>query len=329
MSALVTGGNGFLGSHLVEALLARGYDVHCLVRRTSDLRWLRGMPRPKRAGLVYGDVTCESGLRDAVAGKEYVYHAAGVIKARSEWAFDRVNFGGTAKLLRACWKHNAGLKKFVLISSQSAGGPSRERRAVNEEDEPRPVSRYGRSKLRAEEEAKKYMGRLPVTVVRPPVIFGPRDRGMYPFFRMLKKGIVVLVRGERRANFLYVKDAVEGIVLAAEKEKAAGETYYIAGESGYTWREFAETAAQVMRRRVVVVSVPGMAVRALGAANSVGTALTGRARMLDWQKAHEILQPYWLCDISKAKRELGYRPRYSLEEGLAETIEWYRREGWI
>jgi len=325
MIALVTGSNGFLGSHLVEGLLARGYEVHCLVRRTSDLTWLRGLP----ARLVYGDVTSQESLRRAVAGKEYVYHAAGLVKARSQWAFDRVNFSGTAKLLWACRICGVQLKRFVLISSQSAGGPSPDSTPVTEEDSPRPVSLYGKSKLRAEEEASKYAGRLPVTIVRPPAIFGPRDREMYPFFKMLNKGIVVLVRGERCASFAYVKDVVAGTVLAGESEKAVGQIYYISGERDCTWREFAETAARVMGKRPVTVSVPEAAVRVLGGMNSLAAALTGRARMLDWQKAREILQPCWLCDTSKAKRDLGYRARYSLEDALAETIRWYEVEGWI
>jgi len=324
-TALVTGSNGFLGSHLVEGLVARGYEVHCLVRRTSDLRWLKGLP----VRLVYGDVTSESSLREAVAGKEYLFHAAGLVKATSQRAFDRVNFGGTAKLLTACSRYDPELSKFVLISSQSAAGPSLNGSPVRECNQPRPVSRYGKSKLKAEKEVRKYAGRLPVAIVRPPAIFGPRDRGIYPFFKMLKKGVAVLVRGERYANFVYVKDVVAGVILAAESESAVGQTYHIGAEQGYGWREFAETAARVMGKRALIISVPEAAVRALGGVNSLSAALTGRARMLDREKANEILQRYWLCDISKAKSELGYSPRYSLEEGLAETIEWYESEGWM
>lgn len=324
-TALVTGSNGFLGSHLVEGLLARGYEVHCLVRRTSDLRWLKGLP----VRLVYGDVTSEGSLREAVAGKGYLFHAAGLVKATSQRAFDRVNSGGTAKLLAACWRYDPELRKFVLISSQSAAGPSLNGRPVDERDRAKPVSRYGRSKLKAEKEVRKYAGRFPVTIVRPSAIFGPRDRGMYPFFKMLKKRVVVLVRGERYANFAYVKDVVAGVILAAESESAVMQTYHIGAERGYGWREFAETAARVMGKRALIISVPEAAVRALGGVNSLSAALTGRARMLDSQKAHEILQRYWLCDISKAKSELGYSLRYSLEEGLAETIGWYESKGWI
>jgi nucleoside-diphosphate-sugar epimerase len=325
MIALVTGSNGFLGSHLVEGLLARGYEVHCLVRRTSDLRWLRNLP----VRLVYGDVTSESSLREAVSNKDYVYHAAGLVRAISQRAFDRVNFHGTAKLLRACCRHNAKLKRFVLISSQSAGGPASDRTPVTEEDEARPVSLYGKSKLKAEREAARYMGRLPVTIIRPPAIFGPRDRGMYPAFKMVQKGIVVLPRGERYASLVYVKDVVAGTILAAEKDRAVGQTYYIAGERGYTWRQFAVIAGRVMGRRPRVVSVPEGAVRALGALNSLASVVTRRPKMLDWQKANEVLHPYWLCDISKARRELGYAPAHSLKDGLAETVEWYRSEGWL
>ena len=325
MEALVTGSNGFLGSHLVEGLIARGYEVHCLVRRTSNLRWLKGLPLQ----LIYGDVTSQGSLPEAVTQKDYVYHVAGALKGRSQWAFDRVNFYGTANLLRACWRHNRGVRRFVLISSQSAGGPSRKGQPAAENDAPRPVSRYGRSKLKAEQVARKYTERLPLTIVRPPAIFGPRDRGMHPFFKMLKKGLVVVVAGERYANFAYVKDVVAGTILAGEKEAGKGQTYYIAAERGCPWREFAEVAARVIGRRVVMMLVPPMVVRAVGGFNSLAAALTGKTQMLDWCKAHEILQPYWLCDISKAKKELGYRPAYSLQQALAETIEWYEKEGCI
>ncbi len=325
MNALVTGSNGFLGSHLVEGLLAKGYDVHCLVRRTSDLRWLTGLP----VRFVYGDVTLPESLREAVAGKDYVYHAAGILKGRSQWAFDRVNLHGTANLLKACWEYSRSLGRFVLISSQSAGGPSRNKIPATETSEPRPVSRYGRSKLKAEQEARRYLRRLPITIVRPPAIFGPRDSGMYPFFKLLKQGVVALVSGKRCANLVYVRDVVSGAILAGEKEAAVGQTYYVAAERGCAWREFAEAAARAMGVRPLVVSVPAAAVKAIGGWNTLTGALTGRARMLDWQKANEILQPYWLCDISKAKRELGYRPKYSLEDGLRETSNWYVKEGWI
>jgi len=325
MIALVTGSNGFLGSHLVEGLLAKGYDVFCLVRRTSDLKWLRGLP----VRFVYGDVTSPESLRHAVAGKEYVFHAAGVVKGTSQWAFDRVNFHGTANLLMACWKCDPGLRRFVLISSLSAGGPSENRRPLVEVDPAKPVSRYGASKLKGEQEARKFMTRLPVTIVRPPVIFGPRDHGMQPFFKMLKKGIVVLLAGERLTNFVYVKDVVAGTILAAERERAIGQTYYVGAKRAYAWREFVEAAAGVMGVHPLVISVPSAGARLLGAVNTLAGALTGRARFLDWQKAREMVQSYWLCDISKAERELGYSPSYSLAEALGETIEWYENQGWI
>lgn len=325
---LVTGGTGFLGSHLVEELVRRGDEVCCLVRRTSNLQWLEALP----VQLVYGDVTSKESLREAVSGKDTIYHAAGAIQAKSEWAFDRANHVGTVNLLRACSKYNAGVKRFVLVSSLSVGGPSGRKKPVCEKSPPRPVSLYGKSKWRAETAAKHFIGQFPVTIVRPPAIFGPRDRGMYPFFKAVRKGFLVRIAGEREANFVYVKDVVAGIILAAEAEAAAGQTYYIAGERATTWREFAKTAARVAGpspRRVREVVVPAAMVRALGAFNSIAASLTGKARMLDWQKSREIVQPHWLCDISRAKRELGYQPAYSLEQGLAETIRWYEENGWL
>ena len=328
LKILVTGATGFLGSHLVEELLRRGHEVHCLVRRTSNLQWLEALP----VRLVYGDVTSKESLRDAVCGKDTIYHAAGDIRGKSAWAFDRANHFGTVNLLQACWRYNAGVRRVVLISSLSVGGPSGRGKPVREEDSPRPVSLYGKSKWKAEEAAKRFIGRFPVTIVRPPVIFGPRDRGMYPFFKALKKGIVVRIAGERKASFVYVKDVVAGTILAAETQAAAGRTYYIASERGTAWREFAQTAARAAGPAIGTVReivVPVGMVRAVGAFNSVAAALTGKARMLDWQKSREIVQPYWVCDISRAKRELGYQPAYSLEAGLAETIQWYEEKGWL
>ncbi len=322
---LVTGSNGFLGSHLVEELVRRGHDVFCLVRHTSNLRWLN----TRCVRLIYGDVTSQYSLREAVAGKDHIYHVAGLVKASSQWAFDRVNVRGTANLLEACSKHNPAVGKFVFISSQSAGGPSRMGRPATEDDPAIPVSRYGKSKLKAETAARLYMERFPVTIIRPPAIFGPRDYGMLPFFKMLTKGLVILVAGDRYANFAYVKDIVTGTILAGEKEEAAGQTYYLAGQRPHSWREFAEAAAGAIGKRVAVISVPPAAVRAVGGFNTLIGAITGNAMMLDWYKAHEILQPYWVCNTTKARRELGYRPAYSLDQALPETIAWYESQGWI
>jgi len=325
MKVLVTGANGFVGSHLVSGLIDKGHRVRGLVRRTSDLRWLESLD----VELVYGEVTVPATLPEAVRDVEVVYHAAGVTRARRPEVYHRVNCQGTVNLLEACREHAPGLNKFVLISSQAAAGPGEKGRPSRENDPCRPVSEYGRSKLLAEQAAAEYMDRLPIAIVRPPAVYGPRDADFLTYFRILKRHLRPLLGfGERPVSICHVRDVVMGTILAGESLRSSGRIYFLSGGET-TWDELTGIMADALDVWTLKIRVPTAALHILAALNQAFAPLRREAPVLDRRKAREMAAICWTCDWSRAAEELGYRPSVPLEEGIRETVEWYRRMGWL
>jgi len=322
----VTGGSGFLGSHLVEALLEKKAEVVCLVRPTSNLRWIEGLPVQR----VSGGLEDTESLQSAVEGVHVVIHAAGVTKAISPLSYDRFNHQGTRNLLSACAQNRSRLKRFVYVSSLAAAGPSPSPIPRKESDPPAPVSLYGLSKLRGEEAALSFGSLFPVTVVRPPALYGPRDSDLLQFMKMIQRGIFATFgKGERLIDLCYVRDAVRGILLAAEQPQAAGQVFFIGSGQTYSWEKVAHFVADRLGTDLKMVSLPAAAATFYALACDVRSLLTGRPYIISRHKLPELREPYWVCDIGKAQEVLNYRPDFSLEQGLDITLRWYREQGWI
>ena len=326
MKTLVTGASGFVGSHLVEALVSRGHEVRALVRKRSDRRWIHSLP----VEFSIGDVSDPSSLEEAVKGVDWVFHVAGVTKARGLSSYLRANAQGTRNLLEACWKRNRALKRFVLLSSLAAWGPSSPHCPREETDECSPVSHYGFSKAMAEKETCLYAGRLPVVILRPTAVYGPRDRDILAFFKMVKRGIFLRVgSGERCVCMIHVRDLVEGILLAAVREVPSGSIYNLSDGCVRTWSEVARTMAKVMDVHLREITVPVSLAKAVALLSEFSSAVTGRPPLFNRQKLREMLEDGWTCSIEKARMDLGFRPRIPLEEGLRETYLWYKEMGWL
>jgi len=323
---LVTGANGFVGSHLVEELVRRGSRVRALVRKTSDTRWLDDT----QAERAFGDVTDPASLGPALEGCGCVFHVAGVIKARDRETYLKVNAGGTAALLEACARMNRPPRRFVLVSSLAAGGPSGRGPAVVESDPPRPISFYGESKLKAEELAAKHFDRLPIVIVRPPVIYGPREVDIFEYIKTAARFGLVLAAGpfDSPLSMAHVRDVVEGLILAA-KSDARGEVYYIAGPDVATGGDVGDALGAALKRKLRRLRVPLPLTRLLAAASEVQSAITRKPALLNREKVREILADGWVCNIDKARAQLGFQPRVGIREGIRETIEWYRAQGWM
>lgn len=320
MKALVTGATGFIGSHLVEELIKRGYDVTCLVRRTSSLKWIDGL----KVNLIYGD--CEEGnLTDIPEDIEYVYHVAGLTKARKDEEFFCVNAKGTENLLRAISFRARGLKRFLYLSSLAAVGPGENGRPVNELYEPRPVSSYGKSKLEGEIITLRYGQDIPVTVIRPPAVYGPRDKDLFVFLRMLKRGFYPYW-GKCYYSMLYVDDLVRGMILAAENDGAVGKIYFFSDGGIYSNDELVSEMILTLNTKVVKVRVPlTMMSFFLGLAGF----MTGRTSIINKDKLREVKYSYWVCDSTRAETELGFKPKVKIKEGIKWTVDWYRIHQWI
>lgn len=328
MKVFITGANGFLGSHLVDHLIEMGAEVHALVRRSSNLQWLLAKP----VHFHYGDISEDSkGLQKGIQGAEWVFHLAGAIRAREAKTYYQVNAQGTANLLEAALRSNTPLKKIVVVTSLAAHGPGLNDHPATEEDECHPITDYGKSKRDAELITLRYADRLPVTIVRPPAIYGPRDEQVFHFFRMVKKGIALLPGwGSRILNMAYVQDVVAGILLAAENPKAVGEIFFIGEDRNYDWTEAADIIGQaVCRARPLKIHLPKPLIYgAAGLAEGI-TRLTGSLLPLSLAYAKNFTQRNWALDISKAKRFLGFQSAYPLSRGAEETATWYRNEGWL
>ncbi len=326
MKALVTGARGFIGSFLVEKLLEQGHEVRCLLRRKSGHSWLDGLDFET----VQGDITQAASLETAVQNVDVVFHLAGCTKALNRAGFYRVNVDGTRNLLEATAKYNPQLSRFVHVSSLAAAGPTRNGRPLLESEKPFPVSNYGKSKLESEHVAQEFCADLPITIVRPPAVYGPRDRDVFDFFKQAKLGIrPVLGGGARSASFIYVKDLVDGLLLAADKKGAIGQTYFLCDDAPYTWDELGsciDAALNVTTRRIVL---PLSLAFLVCVGVELFSQITRKPGLLNLDKYREIKMNHWVCSNGKARQELGFVPGFSLQAGIQEAGQWYLQQGWL
>jgi len=323
---LITGGTGFIGSHVTELLINRGYSVTCLVRDPSNLRWLSGLD----IEVARGDCLLPESLVSAVQRASIVIHAAGLTKAKWAREYYEVNQIGTQNILEACMLHNPGLEKFVFVSSLAAAGPSRDGKPVTAKDTPNPVSDYGKSKLFAEQEVLKYKDQFPVVILRPSAVYGPRVRDMYELFRWASRGLTLEIRGkERLLNFCYVSDLVQAIALALEKQPPSGSIYFVAERRPYSWSEFREALLTTGDVKAVTFKIPKMAGYLIGLLSELGSLFTSKPALTNRQKIREAVQQYWTCDIETIEKDLGFKSVFPLQQGLSRTWRWYRDNGWL
>ncbi len=323
--AVVTGASGFVGSHVADELLRQGAKVRCLLRPDSPTRWLDGKPFE----IVRLDSRNMDSLRDALRGASWIVHAAGAISARSAREFQDANVGGTERVLRAAIDAAPGLRRFLLVSSQAAAGPALERRPVTETERPDPVSPYGVSKLRAEELTMLLKDSLPVTAIRPPAVYGPRDRALLKLFLAVKRHVLPVLRGEGRFSLIYVEDLARAIALALTHPAAAGQVYFASEPDVTDYREAGEYVRRALGTWAVTVAPPKFLLHAGALVGEAWGTLRNRAPFLSREKLSEIGAGDWVCSSRKIRDQLGWKPEVLLEEGLSRTAAWYREAGWV
>jgi nucleoside-diphosphate-sugar epimerase len=275
---------------------------------------------------VEGGIEDQAALDELVAGADVVFHVAGLVAARSESEFLRTNRDGAAAVARASVR--TGVGRFLMVSSLSVTGPSRRGQPVDETSGPGPVTAYGRSK-KAGEEAVRETG-VPLTVLRPPAVYGPRDRAFLTLFRAAARGLAPLLGdGAQELTLVHAADLAQAIVAAAASPSTLGRTYHAGHAEPVTQRELAEAVGRAVGRKVRSVTLPGPLVRGLlGVAGAV-TRAAGMAPLLDGDKANELLAPAWTCSSEALLRDAGWSAAIPLERGLAETARSYREAGWL
>jgi len=329
MNALVTGGNGFLGTWLVRAWVARGDEVACLLRPTADISGLAGL----RYTPVAGDITDAASLRRAVEGRDVVFHLAGIRRAATRDDFMRVNAEGTRLLCEALIATSGATgrrPRLVLAGSLAASGPSSREFPRVEEDPFQPEEWYGESKAEAERIAFSYADRLPVTVVRPPRILGPGDHENLTFFKLVQRGIRLEIGGgPRPLTLVDVEDVVELMLLLAEREEALGQAFFVAGPEHYSLEQIQDIGASALGVHPRTVRLSPMVLKALAAAADGVTRATGRRLPLNRKLARQLLAPAWTCSGAKAECLLGFRPRRNVADSIERSARWYREQGWL
>ncbi len=326
MKIAVTGANGFLGSHVVERLLAHGDDPVALVRPTADLKWLQGV----EAEVVRIPPDDPAALRRGLDGAEVVVHLAGATRARPLTRFFDINVGLTRAVLDACAHAARSPRRVVLSSSLAAAGPASSRLPLTESEPPLPVGAYGQSKYDAEQVLLSD-SRVEGVVLRPPGIYGPRDVDVLEMLQLARRGLFIRT-GDRRLlyNWLFALDAAEAFVSACHAPAASGEIFNVGDDTNYTSAQFDRIVARAVNApRRITLHLPGFAVKAAALVGELLTLASSRPPVLGWDKAKIVTAGSWALDNAKARELLGWRPAFTTAEGLAATVAWYRQRGWL
>jgi nucleoside-diphosphate-sugar epimerase len=328
MIAVVTGASGFIGSHLVDALLTAGATVRVIVRPDTVRTRVPGGVQLVPLDLRRGDALAHAAVWN---GATHVFHVAGRTAARTDAQFAEGNVLPTTRLADAL-ALRASPPHLVLVSSLAAIGPAPSlHRSVRETDTATPVEAYGRSKYAAECAVLAQQDRMPVTVIRPAAVYGPRDRGFLAMFRQLRQPLAFsAVPTHYALSLVHVDDVVAALLQAATAPEAVGATYHVAHPDALTWRDlYARTAHAMHRTPGPMVPVPPPLMRLAALAGDAWGAISGQVPLINRHKLALAAPPWWVCDATRITNELGWSARVAHDVGLRATYAWYQHAGWI
>lgn len=334
MKVFVTGATGFVGSHLVHALLRQGHHVSCLARNPEKARRLFTLATPV---IIPGDLEHPTALHEGAKDADLVFHVAGLTAARDLDEFLAVNAGGTERVLAATATAAPRLTRFVYVSSLAAVGPTQRGSPATETSGPHPVSNYGMSKL-AGEAATRVSG-LPWTVVRPPAVYGPRDAELLRVYKLARVGLApVFGNGTQQLSFVHVADLVDALLVAAT-DTDPGKVYFACHREIVTVRDFVERVHEAVQGVVAPdrrkpraprrIQIPIWMAKNVLTANGTLARMLGRRTLLSRDKSRELLAGAWTCTADALERDAGWTARIPLEDGLPATARWYREHGWL
>ncbi len=316
---LITGATGFIGSHLAERLLEEGHEVFALIRRRG--RWL-----PKGVKVIHGDLR---GELPELKGFDHVFHLAALTRAIKPSQFFEVNTLGTKYLLERILRDGGVRGRFIFLSSLSAQGPTRRGAPLSEDVPPHPVSPYGLSKLMAEEALMAFRSQIHIVILRPAIVYGPRDEYMLEFFRLIRRGILPLLMDEQWLSLCYVQDVVQALILASQRDIPSGEVLLISDGHQYPLQGIADMVASILGVSLRKVRIPLVFAKTVALLSEILARARKKPPAFNLNKFREAVQEAWICDISKARRLLGFEPKWGLREGLSLTLCWYRKQGWL
>lgn len=322
----MTGAAGFIGSHLCEALVQRGYSVVGMIGPQCDTRWIKDLDME----FIRADITRLETLASAVQGVKYIYHLAALRACPDTNKLFQINLQGTKNLVDICLEADLKIEKFLFTSSAKIVGPTAPDEIFIETDTCRPVSDYGRSKLLAEEYLESKRDVLPFTIVRLPLVYGPRNlAGLYTAFKLISRGIRIDI-GLGETNVGYVFDIVEGIIQAAENPRAIGQRYFIGEDKASSVDDWYSSMEAVLDKKTVRIK-PSYPLLFLYASLSEMFAKWRRVVPVLTRYNLRYIKKYPICRIGmeKAKNDFGYRTKIPLSKGVELTARWYKDHGYL
>lgn len=320
---LITGANGFVGSHLTEAALKSGYEVFAAVRKNSDLSFLQNT----KAALVYPDYSSRERLTEFLAENRitHIAHVAGATKAKTENDYYKINAQISVSLANAALQANKDLKKFVFVSSLAVMGPASDNEIITEESVQHPITFYGISKQKAEEELNAVPA-LPLITLRPTAVYGPREKDLLLIIKMVKKSWELYIgKAAQQLSFIHVNDLCDAILLALESDKTH-EAYLLSDGKNYDRYQFAGIVKNILHKKTLRLHIPAGLVRA--GVIGMEKMFPRRNSILNKNKLQELTSG-WPVSIEKAEKDLGFAPKYDLQKGLQQTIGWLQQEKWL
>lgn len=328
MKVLITGATGFVGSHLAEMLKELGYDINCIHRKSSNLRWLKD----KSYNIIEADLFNINSLKTAMTDIDYVFHLAGVTFAKDTADFLKGNAETTKNLIEAVHKYCPNIKRFVYLSSQTVGGPSISfDTPVNEDIPPNPLTSYGKSKKAAEDVILQNIGSIPYTIIRAPAIIGPRDTAIYDLFKTANMGIGTLIGFKPKyLSLLYVQDICTALVKSAESSEAINKAYYVSSKEFYSWDYLIGTIGKSLgKKRFITLKIPHFLVLTIAYLSELSGKISGKPPVFNYEKGIDFIQSYWTCSNQKAEKDFGFSQQVPIDEGIKLTINWYKENKWL
>ena len=316
---LITGASGFLGYHLILAALYQNLDVYAAIRKNSQIDHLKNLPI-KYLSLNYNEVDEMSAM--LINNKiNYIIHAAGVTKAVKQQTYNDINSTFSVNLAKAAANGNV-FKKMVFISSLASLGPLKDIvNIITEQTIPAPVTAYGRSKLLAEKELANI--KIPITILRPTAVYGPRDKDIFIMLKTVSQGLdLYMGKKFQQLSFVHVKDVAD-VAVDALFSKNIG-IYNITDGNSYSRYEFADIVKVILSKKAYRFHIPMPLVKALAYFLETINGLMNKPAVINREKLHELAATNWVCDISKAKTELNFTPKFNLQNGLKDSIAWYQ-----
>jgi dihydroflavonol-4-reductase len=310
----------------MELLLQRGFQVRCLVRRSRpDLGWAEGLP----VEIVRGSYYDVDSLREAIETVDYIFHIAGVTKARKPREYNDGNVLSTRNLLEAA-ATNPHLKKFCLISSLTAAGPSLDGKLLDENSPCKPITTYGATKLAAETICQLHAKQIPIVILRPPAVYGPRDHDGLQIFQWASKGFIPGMGGrEKMVSLIYGPELARAIVEATISERTTGETYFVADPEAYSFCDSMAKVAGMAGKRARTLVIPKWLLYGIAGISEAVSLFQTKPPVLNIEKVRDLVQKYWVCSPKKLEDHIGFRAQVSIEDGLMRTFEWYKEHGWL